>query len=36
MIIFTADDVRKGALLEYIDGDVLERKFGGKRENIDY
>ena len=36
MIIFTANDVKKGALLEYIDGDVLERKFGGRRDNIDY
>ena len=35
MKIFTIEDVKKGALTEYIDVNVLEEKYSGKRENID-
>ena len=33
--IFTADDVKKGALVEYIDVSVLEQRYSGRRPNID-
>ena len=34
--IFTVEDIKKGALTEYIDVNVLEQKYGGNREDIDH
>ena len=34
--LYTKDDLMEGNLREYIDADVLEKKYGGERENIDH